>query len=151
MTRAESNTAGTHTSRTAASTAPASDSGPAVTSAATHTSDWKKSKVWALTDKVSVPSRPPATAARKPVKQKTRTRGTSGLTPRLCMAVGESARPRSTRPSRVTRTTSTATTPTRTSTTTKTKNALSPRSDAPKISGRRMVRMAFPLKAALVG
>ena len=82
-----------------------------VTSTVTHTSDWKKSKVDVLTTWVSVPSRPPAMAARKAPTQNTITRAAVGLIPRLSVAVGESASARSTRPRRVTRIVSTATTP----------------------------------------
>ena len=61
-TAGDVNTAGSQTRTTAASTAPPSEDGPAVTSTATHSNDWKMSNVWALTDSVSVPSSPPATA-----------------------------------------------------------------------------------------
>ena len=111
-------TVGAVISSSEASTAPPRVAAPVVTSTVTHTSDWKKSKVDVFTTWVSVPRRPPAMAARKAPMQNTMTRAAVGLIPRLSVAVGESARARSTRPSRVTRTASTATTPriTRTST-----------------------------------
>ena len=58
-------------------------------------------------------------AARKADRQKTITRLAVGLTPMLCMAVGESARARSTRPSRLRRTTSMTTRDTTTTARTK--------------------------------
>ena len=112
-------TAGTVTSRTAESTAPPRVAGPAVTSTAIQNSDWEKSKLVGLTTWVSEPSRPPAMAARKAVRQKTMTREAVGSTPTLSVAVGESARARSSRPRRVTRTISMARIPATTTARTK--------------------------------
>ena len=112
-------TAGTVTSRTAERMAPPRVAGPAVTSTAIQNSDWEKSKLVGLTTWVSDPRSPPATAARKAVRQNTMTREAVGLTPTLSVAVGESARARSRRPRRVTRTSSMASTPATTTASTK--------------------------------
>ena len=111
--------AGTVTSSTADRTAPPSVAGPAVTRTAIQNSDWEKSKLVGFTTWVSDPSSPPAMAARKALRQNTMTREAVGLTPTLSVAVGESARARSSRPRRVTRTASMATTPATTTLSTK--------------------------------
>jgi hypothetical protein len=112
-------TVGAVTRSSEARTDPPRVAAPAVTSTVTHTSDWKKSNVEVFTTCVSVPSSPPARAARKAPTQNTMTRAAVGLIPRLSVAVGESASARSTLPSRVTRTASMAVTPTTTRTSTK--------------------------------
>ena len=84
---------GTATNSTAASTEPPKVDAPAATSTVTHTSDWVKSKLAGLTLLVRLPSRPPAMAARNPLRQNTSTREAVGLMPRLSTAVGESAMP----------------------------------------------------------